>query len=197
VEFVEKHLPAQAHLVSQTPSPMVMLGRHLKEKDPKAKVIFIGPCVAKKKEFQLGKTGGVIDCVLTFEELYAMLTGKDIHLTELEEAPLDAASGYGRAFAAGGGVAAAVTQALKEAGGEPQAKCLACAGLDQCRTALLKLDKGLIEENFIEGMACALGGCIQGPAVLVRSPKNKAELTKYVTQAQGKTIEAAIQKAEG
>jgi [FeFe] hydrogenase (group B1/B3) len=197
VEFVEKHLPAQAHLVSQTPSPMVMLGRHLKEKDLKAKVIFIGPCVAKKKEFQLGKTGGAIDCVLTFEELYAMLAGRDIHLTELEEAPLDAASGYGRAFAAGGGVAAAVTQALKETGGEPQAKCLACAGLDQCRTALLKLDKGLIEENFIEGMACALGGCIQGPAVLVRSPKNKAELTKYIDQAQGKTIEAAIQKAEG
>jgi iron only hydrogenase large subunit-like protein len=94
-------------------------------------------------------------------------------------------------------VAAAVAQALKERGSEIEAKCIACAGLDQCRTALLKLDKGLVQENFIEGMACALGGCIQSPAVLVRSPKNKAELNKYIDQAQGKTIGAAVQKAEG
>ena len=73
VDYVEKNFPQIADRVSHTPSPMVMIGRHIKQQDPKAKVIFIGPCVAKKKEFQLGKTMGAIDCVLTFEELYPLL----------------------------------------------------------------------------------------------------------------------------
>ena len=192
VEFVEKHMPEYAHLVSDTPSPMVMTGRFLKEKDARAKVVFIGPCIAKKQEFRLGKTQGAVDCVLTFEELYAMIAGKDIELTQLEETVLDGASGYGRAFAAGGGVAAAVAQVLKEKGSDVEAKCMACAGIEQCRTAILKMAKGLVPENFLEGMACALGGCVQGPAVIVRSPKNHAELKKHVAEAGEKTVTDSI-----
>lgn len=194
VAFVEQHMPAQAHLVSHTPSPMIMLGKHVKEKDPRAKVIFIGPCVAKKREFQLGKTQGAIDLVLTFEELYAMITARGIELAELEESKLDEASGFGRAFASGGGVAAAVGQALKERGSQVQAKTMACSGLEECKLALLKMSKGLIPENFIEGMACQ-GGCVQGPAVLVRSAKNKVELNKHVKEAGGRTISDAITEA--
>ena len=195
VEFVEKHMPAQAHLVSHTPSPMVMVGKHLKEKDPRAKVVFIGPCVAKKKEFQMGKTQGAVDCVITFEELYAMIAGKELELTQLEETELDEASGFGRAFAAGGGVAKAVAQALKERGSDLEAKCLACAGIDECRMAILKMSKGLIPENFLEGMACSLGGCNQGPAVIVRSTKNNAALNAHVKEAGGRTINDAVKNA--
>ncbi len=195
VRFVEQHMPEQAHLVSHTPSPMVMLGQHLKEKDPRAKVIFIGPCVAKKHEFQLGKTQGAIDLVLTYEELYAMMAARDIELTELEETVLDEASGFGRGFAAGGGVAAAVGQALKERGSEVEARCMACSGIEECRIALLKMSKRLIPENFMEGMACQ-GGCVQGPAVIIRSPKNKVELTKHVKEAGERTIAAAITEAK-
>ncbi len=194
VRFVEQHMPEQAHLVSHTPSPMVMLGLHIKERDPKAKVIFIGPCVAKKYECQLGKTQGAIDLALTFEELYAMLTAKGIELPQMEEAPLDEASGFGRGFAAGGGVAGAVAQALKERGSQVEAKCLACSGIEECKLALLKLSKGLLPENFIEGMACQ-GGCVQGPAVLIRSQKNKTELGKHIKEAGGRTIGAALTEA--
>ena len=194
VRFVEQHMPDQAHLVSHTPSPMVMLGKYLKQKDPHAKVIFIGPCVAKKYEFQLGKTQGAIDLVLTFEELYAMMAAKGIELTQMEESKLDEASGFGRGFASGGGVAAAVAQALKEKGSAAEAKCLACSGIDECRMALLKLSKGVLPENFIEGMACQ-GGCVQGPAVIIRSARNKAELTKHVQEAGGRTIGDAISEA--
>lgn len=195
VRFVEQHMPDQAHLVSHTPSPMVMLGKYLKEKDPRAKVIFVGPCVAKKQEFQLGKTQGAVDLVLTYEELYAMLASRDIELSQMEETPLDEASGFGRAFAAGGGVAAAVGQALKERGSEKEAKCLACSGIEECKLALLKMSKGLIPENFIEGMACQ-GGCVQGPAVIVRSSKNKTELNKHVKEAGGRTIADAVEQAK-
>jgi len=194
VRFVEQHMPEQAHLVSHTPSPMVMLGKHLKERDPRAKVIFIGPCVAKKYEFQLGKTQGAIDLVLTYEELFAMLEAKGIELSQMEETPLDEASGFGRGFAAGGGVAVAVGQALKERGSEKQAKSMACSGIEECKIALLKMSKGLIPENFMEGMACQ-GGCVQGPAVIIRSPKNKAELTKHVKEAGQRTIADAVEQA--
>ena len=81
----KKHLEME-NLISRTPSPMVMIGLHIKEKDPDAKVIFIGPCVAKKKEFQLGRTMNAIDCALTYEELFAMFESRGIDLESLEEA---------------------------------------------------------------------------------------------------------------
>ena len=197
MDYVEKNFPKIAHLVSGTPSPMVMIGRHIKEQDPKAKVVFIGPCVAKKKEFQLGKTMGAIDCVLTFEEMFPLLESRGIHLEELPEDPLDEASGYGRAFAASGGVAAAVAEALKEAGVQAedfQLHCTACSGIDACKTALFKLERGIGDINFIEGMACE-GGCVQGAGIVIRSPKNQAEVGKHVKAAGERTIHAAVEAA--
>ena len=196
VAFVERHMPEQVPLVSTTPSPMVMLGRNIKDRDPLARVVFIGPCVAKKREFHLGRTRASVDLVLTFEELYSMLSAKDIDVTTMKEIPLDHASGYGRAFAAGGGVAAAVAQGLKERGSTVEAKTIACSGIEECKLALLKMSKGVLPENFIEGMAC-IGGCIQGPGIINRSKKNKAEVTKHASQAGGRTIADAINQIGG
>lgn len=196
VNFMEKHMPKQAYMVSKTPSPMVMAGLRIKEKDPKAKVVFIGPCVAKKDEFQKPKVRGAIDCVITFEELYAMMASRDIELCEMEETPLDEASGYGRGFAVGGGVANAVGQALKERGSQLEADCLACTGINECRSAVMRMDKGVLPENFIEGMACAMGGCVQGPAVIVRSNQNKANVNRHIKEAGGRTIQQAIEQAQ-
>lgn len=188
VSFAEKNFPELAEkLVSKTPSPMVMLGKAIKEKDPDAKVVFIGPCVAKKKEYKLGKTMGAIDCVLTFEELSALFDAREIELETLPAEPLENASGYGRAFAASGGVAGAVTQALKEKGSDFEVKAVACSGLEECKLAFLKAARGMLDGNFIEGMAC-VGGCIQGPSNLVRSVKNKQELDKHVKTAKKPTV---------
>lgn len=196
VAFVERHMPNQVPLVSTTPSPMVMLGRYLKDRDPLARVVFIGPCVAKKREFHLGRTRSSVDLVITFEELYSMMTAKGIDVTQMPEATLDQASSFGRNFAASGGVAAAVGQALKEMGSTVEARTLPCSGIEECRIGLLKMSKGLLPENFIEGMACQ-GGCVQGPAVIMRSPKNKAEVTKHAKQAGDRTINGAVNAAGG
>ena len=196
VAFVERHMPDMVSKVSTTPSPMVMIGRYIKDRDPLARVVFIGPCVAKKREFHLGRTRSSVDLVLTFEELYAMLTAKDIDVTKMPEAPLDHASGFGRNFAASGGVAAAVGQALKEMGSSVEARTLPCSGIEECKIALLKMSKGVLPENFIEGMACQ-GGCVQGPAVIMRSPKNKVEVTKHAKQAGERTINDAVNNAGG
>ena len=183
VSYVEKNFPEQAErLVSKTPSPMVMAARAIKKKDPGARVVFIGPCVAKKQEFQLGKTMGAVDCVLTFEELNAMFEAREVEPCQMEEASMEEASSYGWGFAASGGVTGAVRQALKERGSEFAFKPVACSGIQECRVALLKAGKGVLEENFIEGMACE-GGCIRGPAVLTRSPRNKGELDKQADLA--------------
>jgi len=193
VGFVKKKHPELEQYVSHTPSPMVVIGLHLKEKDPDAKVVFIGPCIAKKREFQLGRTRHAVDTVLTYEELFALFASKDINLTELEEAPLDEASGYGRNFAFSGGVTQAVVQVLKEKGKDKDIdlKPVVCNGISQCEMALLKLKMGKLEGNFIEGMACE-GGCVQGAGCLVRVPRNRMEVEKHAKEAEGRAIMSAI-----
>ena len=80
------------NLISRTPVPYGDDRSAHQGEGPDAKVIFIGPCVAKKKEFQLGRTMNAIDCALTYEELFAMFESRGIDLESLEEAPLDEAS---------------------------------------------------------------------------------------------------------
>lgn len=197
VDYVEKNFPDLAQYISSTPSPMVMIGNRIKRDDPRARVIFIGPCVAKKRECQLGKTMGAIDYAITFEELYPLFASRGIDPEKLEETKLDEASGFGRSFAHSGGVAAAVAQGLKEHGVEEKTfklNAVSCSGLNQCRVELLKFAKGIGGVNFIEGMACD-GGCVQGPAVLVRSPKNATEVQKHAKEADGRTITSALEGA--
>ena len=196
VGYVKKKHPELDQYISHTPSPMVMIGLHLKEKDPDAKVVFIGPCVAKKKEFQLGRTMNAIDCVLTYEELYALFASKNIDLTTLEPAELDEASAFGRNFARSGGVAQAVAEAMKEKGLDKtfELKAVPCSGTAECETALLKLKMGRLEGNFIEGMACE-GGCVQGAGCLVRSPRNKMDVEKHAKEAEGREILSAVKAA--
>ena len=183
VNYAQKSFPELAEkLISHTPSPMVMTAKAIKEKDPGARVVFIGPCVAKKQEFQLGKTMGAVDCVLTFEELNAMFEAKNALPEQQEESPIELGSGFGWRFAASGGVSGAVAQAMKEQGIDFPLKAVPCSGVEQCRIALLKADKGLLDGNFIEGMICE-GGCIMGPANLIRTPKNKVELEKQAKQS--------------
>ncbi len=189
VSYVEINHPTQADKISHTPSPMVMIAQRIKEEDPDSRVVFIGPCVAKKHEFRLGKTRGAVDCVLTFEELDALFDGQSIEPETLEETTLDDASGFGRAFAASGGVSAAVAQALKEQQIDFTVQAVPCGGIAACRQALLKDAHGRLEGNFVEGMACEQG-CIGGAGCCVRSPKNKANLTQYAKSAGHTTIES-------
>jgi [FeFe] hydrogenase (group B1/B3) len=196
VGFIKKKHPDLEHLISRTPSPMVMLGLHIKEQEPDAKVVFIGPCVAKKKEFQLGRAMNAVDCVLTYEELFALFMSRDIDLTTLEDSPLDEASPYARNFAFSGGVTAAVTQIVKEKGVDFDLKAVPCNGISACEIALLKVKRGVFDGNFIEGMACE-GGCVQGAGCLVRSPRNKMDVEKHAKEAEGRTILSSLtQKAQ-
>ena len=191
VSYVKSAFPDLIEHISHNLSPMAELAKYIKETDPTAKVIFVGPCTAKKAEAQLEKVRPYVDVVLTFEELQALYDSKDIDITTLEEDVLDNASYYGRIFARSGGLSDAVAQALKEQGIDFDLKAVACDGIEACKLALLKKSKNVLDANFIEGMACT-GGCIGGAGCLTHGDKNKAEVDKYGREAYEKTISDAI-----
>ena len=170
---------------------MATLAKYIKDKTPNAKVVFIGPCTAKKAEVLLDKEKPYVDAVITFEELHALFDSKDIDITTLGEDVLDNASYFGRIFARSGGLSDAVAQGLKEENIDFDLKAVPCDGIEACRMALLKLNKGGLDGNFIEGMAC-IGGCIGGAGCLTHGEKNKAEVDKYGSEALEKTIGDAV-----
>ena len=192
VTYIEKSFPALKDYVSHNLSPMAAISRYLKEREPSCKVVFIGPCTAKKAEIQKESVKPYVDVAMTFEELQALFDSRDLDITTLPEDCLDNASYFGRIFARCGGLSDAVAEALKEQGREDfELKATACDGIEECRMALFKKSKNLLDANFIEGMAC-VGGCIGGAGCLTHGAKNKAEVDKYGREAHEKTIKDAI-----
>ncbi len=192
VRFIEQDFPQLRDKISHNLSPMGAIGKYIKTTDPMAKVVFIGPCTAKKAEFQKPGVRAYIDAVLTFEELQALFDGKEIDISTASEDVLDNASYFGRIFARSGGLSDAVRQGLKENGLEDfDYKPLACSGIMECRLALLKTKAGKADFNFVEGMAC-VDGCIGGAGCLTHEEKDKKQVDKYGGEALEKTIRDAI-----
>ena len=193
VAYIEKQFPDLVKNVSHNLSPMATIAKYIKETEENVKIVFIGPCTAKKAEFQKESVRPYIDSVITFEELQALFDSRDIDITTLDEDILDNASYFGRIFARSGGLADAVAEALKEQGLDKDfvLKAVSCDGIEECRTALLKKSKNVLDANFIEGMAC-VGGCIGGAGCLTHGTKDKAEVDKYGREAYEKSISDAI-----
>ena len=191
VDYTEKNFPTLKDNISHNLSPMASIAKYIKDNTPDAKIIFIGPCTAKKMEIQKEKVKPYVDCALTFEELQALFDSRDIDITQLGEDVLDNASYFGRIFARCGGLADAVAEGIKEHNADFELKAVSCDGIDECRKALIKASKNIPVGNFIEGMAC-VGGCIGGAGCLTHGEKNKAEVDKYGKEAWEKTISDAI-----
>lgn len=192
VSYIEKQMPEMKEHISHNLSPAATIAKYIKSIDKTSKVVFIGPCTAKKKEFQREEVKEYIDSVITFEELQALFDSKGFDITEFGEDVLNNASYYGRIFARVGGLSDAVTQALKEQNLDDfELNAVSCDGIAECKVALLKASKGKLQENFIEGMACE-GGCIGGAGCLTHGNRNKAEVDKYGKEAFEKTINDAI-----
>ncbi len=192
VSYIEKNFPDMTQFVSGNLSPMATIAKYIKETTPDAKVVFIGPCTAKKMEVQKQNVKPYVDAVMTFEELQAFFDSRELDISTMEDGVLDNASYFGRIFARCGGLADAVAEGLKEQGlTDFILKPCSCDGIEACKIALLKKSKNLLDANFIEGMAC-VGGCIGGAGCLTHGEKNKAEVDKYGMEAYEKTIAAAV-----
>lgn len=191
VTHIENKYPELTHHISHSVSPMIAIGRFIKLTDPKAKVVFIGPCTAKKREAQEEDIKDAVDYVMTFEELQAMLDAAEIEIADCEESPLDNASFYGRVFARAGGVTKAIEQVIQELDIDIEFKPIPCDGLAECDKALRILKAGRSPGNFIEGMAC-INGCIGGAASLSHGPKDKNEVDKYGALATEENISDSL-----
>ncbi len=196
VRFVEINFPALKKYISDTLSPMAMLAKFIKDNDADAKIVFIGPCTAKKSERNKENVKAYVDSVITFEELQALFESRGIDVDSLDEETLENASPFGRKFAVSGGVSEAVKQALTEQGEDSIdfSPCV-CNGIEECRIALLKKNKGILNANFIEGMAC-VGGCINGSGCLTHSDKNRTDVENHALSSDKKTIDTAVNDAK-
>jgi len=188
VEYIHVKFPELDKYVSHTLSPMAYTGKAIKEADPNAVVVFIGPCMAKKYERKKDCSKDYIDHVLTFFELQALFDSKDIVLSELEPTDLQDGSSFGRAYCRSGGVAASVAEAVKEMGREDfVVKPVVCNGIEECRAALMKAKVGKLDGNIIEGMCCP-DGCMRGMGTLVNKQNSMKFVADYAASAQKKTI---------
>ena len=191
VDFIHKNYPDLVQHISHNLAPMATIAKYIKEHEGHSRIVFIGPCTAKKAEAKLDSVKPYVDAVMTFEELQALFDSRDIDITTLSEGVLDNASYFGRIFARSGGLSDAVAEGLKEQGIDFELKPCACDGIEQCKLALMMKRKGRLDANFIEGMAC-VGGCIGGAGCLTHGEKNKAEVDKYGKEAYEKTISDAV-----
>lgn len=198
VSYIQKFHPELRDKISHNPSPMAQTGKLIKAKYPDALTIFIGPCTAKKDERSKPEVRPYVDYVLTFTELRAMLSARDIELEKLKGEPLEGGSSFGRNFARIGGLSEAVVQALKELDIKDfELSSLACSGMKECIKAIESLATGTSKYNFIEGMACE-GGCICGPeSINHNTAVGKAFVNAYARSAKTKTIKESIEASGG
>ena len=193
VAFTEKNFPDLKEFISHNLSPMGAIAKKLKEDDPECKLVFIGPCTAKKAEIMKDSIKKYVDAALTFEELLALFDAKEIELSELEETDLSQASYYGRIFARSGGLTEAMAQGLKELNSSLELKPETCNGIDMCRVALLKKSKNLLDANFVEGMVC-VGGCIGGAGTLQKFGIRKDNVDNYAKKTTKESITQSVEE---
>ena len=177
--------PEYAKCISMALTPMVLTARLIKKQHPSGRVVFIGPCAAKKLEAMRRSVRTEVDFVLTFEEMAGIFAAKHVDLENVPEDPegLNDASTDGRAFAVSGGVAQAVVNVLKERWPDREVRVTYAEGLRECKKMMQLAAAGKYPGYLLEGMACP-GGCVAGAGTMQPIPKSQAAVKRYAGQAQ-------------
>ncbi|SHJ09162.1 Iron only hydrogenase large subunit, C-terminal domain [Clostridium cavendishii DSM 21758] len=176
--------------LSPSVSPMIAAGRVIKSLNEDAKVVFIGPCIAKKAEAKDKDIVGAIDFVLTFQEVENIFKALDIKPEFLEGIPSkDYTARGGRLYARTGGVSEAVSDMVEELypNKHKYFSSVKADGIKDCKELLEKALKGEVKASFVEGMGCE-GGCVGGPKALIPADKGKDAVNEY---AYGSPIKIA------
>ncbi|CCY07522.1 putative PAS/PAC sensor protein [Coprobacillus sp. CAG:698] len=164
--LIQKYFPRALKYLANVLSPMQAHCSDIKKRNPKAKTIFIGPCLSKKEEADRYK--GIVDCVLTFEELTNWLNDEGIELEKVEEKVIDHSKT--RLFPTTGGILKTMNCS------ESEYNYLAVDGVENCINTLKDIEYGNVSKCFIEMSAC-VGGCIAGPII---EKKHCSHLKDYV-----------------
>ena len=167
--LIQKYFPAELEYLADVVSPMQAHCMDIKKRFPKAKTVFIGPCVAKKDEAEHYE--GIVDAVLTFEELTNWLKEENIELkTDMDSNEESRA----RFFPTTGGILKTMAQDA------PGYTYMALDGIENCVDALKDIESGKIHKCFIEMSACS-GSCIGGP--VMEKYHRSAPIKDYITIA--------------
>lgn len=182
--MAKKLFPEIAPYISMAMTPMVLTARLIKKEHKDCKVVFIGPCAAKKLEASRRTIRSDVDFVLTFEEIMGMFEARSVEFAALagDTKPVEEGTGAGRNFAVSGGVAAAVVDVCKKLAPEREIKVMAAQGLHECRKMLTLAKAGKLNGYLLEGMACP-GGCVAGAGTLANPAKAAGSIAKYKAAA--------------
>ena len=165
--MIYKLFPGEAKNISMTLTPMVFTARLMKKEYPGCKVVFVGPCAAKKLEAIRADIRSDVDFVLTFEELQGKFEAREIDFETIEPMnDLNEGTAAGRGFAVAGGVAGAVEKLIHETNPDVEVKTARAEGLRDCRKLMTLAKAGKYDGYLLEGMACP-GGCVAGAGTLL------------------------------
>lgn len=151
--LIQKYFPKELPYLANVLSPMQAHCMDIKKRVPEAKTVFIGPCVAKKDEAQY--YGGIVDAVLTFDELTKWLKDEGIELTPETDSDENSRA---RFFPTTGGILKTMKQ------DNPDYTYMAIDGVENCIQALKDIENGKVHKCFIEMSACS-GSCVGGPVM--------------------------------
>lgn len=151
--LIQKYFPKELPFLADVLSPMQAHCQDIKKRYPNAKTVFIGPCVAKKDEAEHYE--GIVDAVLTYEELTKWLASE--HIT-LEQEIDNRRESRARFFPTTGGVLKTMAQ------DDPKYTYMAMDGVENCIAALKEIENGGLHRCFIEMSAC-IGSCVGGPVM--------------------------------
>ena len=181
--MIYKMFPGEAKNISMTLTPMVFTARLMKKKYPGCKVVFVGPCAAKKLEAIRADIRSDVDFVLTFEELQGMFEAKEINFETIEELEdLNEGTAAGRGFAVSGGVAGAVEDLIRKTNPDVEVKTARAEGLRDCRKLMTLAKAGKYNGYLLEGMACP-GGCVAGAGTLLPVDLATKVVGRYQSEA--------------
>ena len=181
--MIYKLFPSEAKNISMTLTPMVFTARMMKKDYPGCKVVFVGPCAAKKLEAIRADIRSDVDFVLTFEELQGMLEAKNIDFETIAgTTPLNEGTAAGRGFAVAGGVAGAVANLIHQTDPEAEVHTARAEGLRECRKLMTLAKAGKYNGYLLEGMACP-GGCVAGAGTLLSVEQATKVVGRYQQEA--------------
>ena len=186
--MAKMEFPKQADCISMALTPMVLTARMIRTQHPDAKIVFVGPCSAKKLEAMRKSVRSEVDFVLTFEEMAGMMDARGIDYLELPDdnkSDFDIASEDARNFAVAGGVAQAVVNVIQRKDPSIEMKVHNAEGLNECRQMLREAARGKWPGYLLEGMACP-GGCVAGAGTLQPINKSKAAVQRYAKRSPHK-----------
>ena len=178
--LIRRYFPESADKISNTLTPMVATARTIKKKYPDSRVVFIGPCAAKKLEASRRSVRSDVDFVITFEELSAIFEAKGMDFETFDKtADMNDATGAGRGYAVAGGVAGAIEKCVAAYHPEVKVDIQHVEGLEDCRKILLLAKMGKLNGALIEGMGCP-GGCVAGAGTNIPIARASALVKKTV-----------------